>query len=491
MRDGDQRLDALALRARRKLRRTPFSDDDVHLMARRRHRDAARDRRDDLRHATAVPQPRRRRQADKRVAVGAEARAGHEVLVPADAGILPGRELIGDELPLEIDLERRVDRHHPPVPCDHGRVVHDAHRQEAHGVLAVEPTIERLGSLRERDDREPVELPFAVRHLAGLVELHQARREELAVDAVVAPGTRGERFGDDRRDRPDPRLQRAALADVTQRVLCHPPLRLGRGDLPILDRIPGRFDEHVDLVDVDAVRMLGREPHGPRQERVREHDQQPFGIARVAMQLVGLLGGDQPEAHPSAVVGRRGAGHEHARIHAPHGPREAAEVAGNELHVVPAVAQRALGRAHEDATEVDVRLGEELERLGEQPAVDDEILPVVADREHFEQRRRLGGTEPERERIARAKEVDRVGEREESWRHGRAGLQHPPCQPLDGRFSCAVPMRRSRPIGSVPRMGIAGTAATRRAPPKQSRSRSSRTCGMGSRRKGGLRWRAA
>ena len=141
-----------------------------------------------MRDTVAPPDRRGRRQADQRPVLELEPGHRDEVLVAADAGELPAAEAVGDDLAVEVDGERAVDRDHLVVArrSTSGEFT-IVDRQEAHLVVAVEPLVQLGGAERERGDREAVELALArVRDLARRCSSHQPGREHLRVHAVVA-----------------------------------------------------------------------------------------------------------------------------------------------------------------------------------------------------------------------------------------------------------------------------------------------------------------
>ena len=160
--------------------------------------------------------------------------------------------------------------------------VHDVDRQEPHVVVAVEPLVELGRAERERADREPVERALAhVRDLAGTVQLHEPGREHLGVHAVVAAvaarrATRRWSTGS-RRCRSATCSRRGRRSPRAPAIACS--TSAGGGSVE-RERRPVALDEHVDGVDVDAVRVLGRESERAREVRVRLDDQQPVRIAR-------------------------------------------------------------------------------------------------------------------------------------------------------------------------------------------------------------------
>ena len=99
----------------------------------------------------------------QRAVLDLEARPGGEVLVAADARVLASADRVGDDLAVDVDGERGVDRDHTPVAADHLGGVDDVDRQERDLVVAVEPVVEPLRAERERRDRDAVEDPLAVR----------------------------------------------------------------------------------------------------------------------------------------------------------------------------------------------------------------------------------------------------------------------------------------------------------------------------------------
>ena len=94
-----------------------------------------------------------------------------------------------------------------------------------------------------------------LRDLAGAVQVHQPGREHLGVDAVVAAVAVGEQADDGRRDAADAGLERGAVGDERADVLGDRAVGVGRLGVGEEERVAVGLDEHVDLVDVDAVRV--------------------------------------------------------------------------------------------------------------------------------------------------------------------------------------------------------------------------------------------
>src|ERR1019366_7106035 len=106
----------------------------------------------------------------------------------------------------------------------------------------------------EGGDRHPVEQALGVvGDLAGLVQLHQAVGEHLAVDAVPAAGALGQFGGHHVGDGPDADLQGGAVGDVSAGLG-------GDGVVDLVGRSLGQgeglcvvLDHHVDQVEGQGV----------------------------------------------------------------------------------------------------------------------------------------------------------------------------------------------------------------------------------------------
>ena len=169
--------------------------------------------------------------------------------------------------------------------------------------------------------------------------------------------------------------------------------------------------EHVDLVDVDAVRVLRLDAVGARQPRVGLDDEQPVGVGAGPAQLVDRRAGVQREAQVAVGVDRRRRGRDDARCDPLGDEREATEVGRHELDVGTRREQEPLGRAHEAGAQLHPRLGEHRVQVDEERAVDDEILPVVALPQRVQERRGLARTERDPEGVPRPDQRRGLGAR--------------------------------------------------------------------------------
>ena len=94
-----------------------------------------------------------RRQADQRAVRQLEPGTGHEVLGSADAAELAAGDGVGDDLPVNVDRERAVDRDHLVVGGDHVRRVDDLDREKRHVGVAVQPLVELRASRTRTSSR--------------------------------------------------------------------------------------------------------------------------------------------------------------------------------------------------------------------------------------------------------------------------------------------------------------------------------------------------
>ena len=234
---------------------------------------------------------------------------------PPMPGVLPAAEAVGDDLPVEVDGDRAVDRDDVVVGRDHVRRVHDVDRQEADVVVAVEPPVQLRRAEREGAHGEPVVLALAqVRDLARPVELHETGREHLRVDAVVAAvalarATRRSSTG-------SRRCPSASVQPSWTKVAACAAIACSTADAGgsiERERRPVALDDHVDRVHVHAVRVLGRESERAREVRVRLDDEQPVRILGRALHLAHRRARVQRQAHPAVGIGRCRAGCDDAR----------------------------------------------------------------------------------------------------------------------------------------------------------------------------------
>jgi signal transduction histidine kinase len=94
------------------------------------------------------------RQRDDRLAAGGVQRAHHEVGLPPEPGVdlppYPARVRLREQ----VNLERPVDRRHPPLPCDASRIVDRLGPQHPDARVSVDPCVQFRAAERERrDDR--------------------------------------------------------------------------------------------------------------------------------------------------------------------------------------------------------------------------------------------------------------------------------------------------------------------------------------------------
>ena len=110
VRDRGERLGPLPGRAAPQLGDAVLGDHDVDLVTRAGDRRALRGARDDARHGR-VARARGGREAHQRPVLELEPGDRDEVLVAADARVLAAVDAIGDDLAVEVDRDRAVDRH--------------------------------------------------------------------------------------------------------------------------------------------------------------------------------------------------------------------------------------------------------------------------------------------------------------------------------------------------------------------------------------------
>ena len=100
-----------------------------------------------------LPPTRGRRQRDDRNSSARSRRAANEIDLSAEAAVGPGAQRIGAYLTGQIDLQRRVDRHHPVVLRHHERIVDVRDRPEFKAGILVDVVEELLRAEHERRDR--------------------------------------------------------------------------------------------------------------------------------------------------------------------------------------------------------------------------------------------------------------------------------------------------------------------------------------------------
>ena len=318
------------------------------------------------------------RKTDHAVSVCREAGAADEVLVPADAAELQPVDAVGDDLAGEVDSKRTVDGDHVTVSPDHfGRVDH-LHRQEPDVPVLVEPLIELGHTGGEGGGGETVEggtLPVC--HLARLVEPHETGGEHLGVDAEVADAAGRDHLGDLAGDAADARLKGAAVVDEPHRVTGDRGLHLCRFGIGEVERLAVGPHEDVDLVERQAVRVVGFHPERAREVLAHLHDEEPVRVGAGTVQLVDRCAGVQGETDPS-VHGHRAGGCHDARAEVAQNGLEPAEVGRHVVDRRTGVAEEPLGRAEEPAAVVDAAPGEERVEVGEQRPEHLEPHEVVA-----------------------------------------------------------------------------------------------------------------
>ena len=234
--------------------------------------------------------------------------AGDEVLVAADARVLAAVDRVGDHLAVDVDRQRAVDRDHRAgcAPITSGEFTMST-GQEGDLVVAVEPLVE-LARCRRRTSRprRRRRLALAVGDLARLVQLHEAGREHLRVDAVVAAVALGEQRGDRRRDRADAGLQRGAVGDERRaRARRSRGRRRSGGGSASASGVAVALDQHVDLVDVERVAVLAAAARTCAGSRA-DLDDRAAGPGSAPARCSSLDGGAgvQREAAPAVGVGR-------------------------------------------------------------------------------------------------------------------------------------------------------------------------------------------
>ena len=107
-------------------------------------------------------------------------------------------DVVGHHLSVQIEAQRPVDRHQLVVLSDDGGVVDDVDGNEGHPGVGIEPVVEISRSEGKGGDRHAVEDALGViRHLARLVQMHEAGGEHLRVHAVPATRSLRQRRGHD------------------------------------------------------------------------------------------------------------------------------------------------------------------------------------------------------------------------------------------------------------------------------------------------------
>ncbi len=176
------------------------------------------------------------------------------------------------------------------------------------------------------------------------------------------------------------------------------PIDLGRRGVGQGDRRRVRFDEKVDLVDVEGVAVFA-EADRAREVLADLDDEQPIGIGARQVQFLDARARVQRQRAPAVGVGRARSRRHHAGCELAEQRAEATEVGRAEADVRPRVAQGPVERAEEPRQVVDVPMVEQVGEHGEQRAVDVELLPVVPVPHLGEQVDGLAGPEGHPERV--------------------------------------------------------------------------------------------
>ena len=173
-----------------------------------------------------------------------------EVHLAADAGVEPMSDRVGDDLPRQVDLDRRVDRDHPAERADHVGVVREVDRPHLDHRVVMDEVVEALRAHDEGGhDLAAVALLARPGDDAGLDQIDHRVREHLGVDPEIA--FVAEREGRCRRDRADAELERGAVGDEIGDELADLPLDCA--DLPdgVLVRRHVDLDREIDVAHVD------------------------------------------------------------------------------------------------------------------------------------------------------------------------------------------------------------------------------------------------
>ena len=180
-----------------------------------------------------------------------------------------------------------------------------------------------------------------------LCEYHLATRDDAVLPAIRGLtlalargqgmfGTYGHGFADDLRGAA--RRERGATVFGYQ---VKDPERYGVVEFDREGRAIG-LDQQIDLVDMQAMGVVGFDSEGARKVLAHLHDEQPIGIGAGAMQLLDGGAGVHRQAHPAIDGGRSRCGHDTWVEVIEHGS-EPAEVG---RHEVDRRARVEIGRAH-------------------------------------------------------------------------------------------------------------------------------------------------
>ena len=307
----------------------------------------------------------------------------------ADARILAPTDVVGRDLPEEIDGQRAVDADEAAQPAMERRLVDGRHRQDAHDVVAVEPPVERLAAEGEGADADTVVEPLAVGHLARLMERHDAVGDHLRVDAEVAARPRREQAGDLVRNRADAELERRAVGDEAgdgagNRQVLGRRLRRGQSNDVRLVLDPG-----VDGAQVDAVVAELRQSAEARQAWIHLRDGEAIGIGGGLAERDGARARGDAEGDEAVGIGRAGDRQHDAGLHPERKALEPMEVGWEILDRPVERARGALHGAEEAAHDANPRVLEERVGSHQQPRVEHDVFEVLACAEGFEEPARL------------------------------------------------------------------------------------------------------
>ena len=331
-----------------------------------------------------------------------------------------------DDLAVDVDRQRPVDRDHLLVAGDRLGGVDQVDGEERHVVVLMQPAVEGLVARGEGRDRDPVVAPLVgVRHLARLVQRHQAVREHLGMHAVVAARGARQLARDRRRDRADAGLQGGPVGHERRSVARDLKVRFARLSLGERQGRRVGLDEDVDLLDLQRVPVLGLEPEGPGEVLRDLHDEQALRVLRRPHQLQRRASRVERQRAPAVRVRRRGRGCHRAGRLLLEQRREPAEVRGGKADVRALVAKRPLERPVEPGEVMDVLVVEEGGPDAEQGAVDPQVLPVGALAQRRHERRRLPGREWDPERVRSLQSGGGVGSAERLG-HGADSMRDDP-----------------------------------------------------------------
>ena len=201
------------------------------------------------------------------------------------------------------------------------------------------------------------------------------------------------------------------------------------------ERVAVGLDEHVDLVDVNPMRMFGQESSGTGELRVHLDDEQTVRID--GRRSNGVHGGPGMQRQGEEAVGVGGRSH---RRHDAGGELlgnagETTEVRRNELHPCATVDKESFRRSEESREVTDPRLGEHGVEVDEQGTEDGEFGPVVSVAECMKKGRGLTGPEGDAEAVGRS-EQRRSITRSHALRHHARTLRAGGRPSTPGRAPC-------------------------------------------------------